>query len=138
MRFSVEQAAEVLGSSPATVRRRCADGSLPAEKVGRAWVVELDLVPCRSGHPDCSTDCGWCKGTGYQRPRPAPSQAYVEERWDEYRRRYPSPQPTVWDLLCKAVYRTDENPSGWDSPWWVWLLAGFLAGLAVMYLVMVP
>lgn len=26
--------------------------------------------PCRSGHKDCTVDCGWCKGTGYERPRP--------------------------------------------------------------------
>lgn len=22
--------------------------------------------PCRSGHTDCTMDCGWCKGTGYE------------------------------------------------------------------------
>ncbi len=22
--------------------------------------------PCRSGHTDCTVDCGWCKGTGYE------------------------------------------------------------------------
>lgn len=141
MRLSVEQAAERLGLSPATVRRRCVDGSLPAEKVGRAWVVDLDLIPCRSGHTDCSTDCGLCKGTGYQRPRPAPAQAYPPDIYkarDEYYDRYSPPQPSAWDLLSRLVYRTDANPSGWDSPWWVWLLAGFLAGLALMYLVTVP
>lgn len=21
---------------------------------------------CRSGHTDCTVDCGWCKGSGYQ------------------------------------------------------------------------
>jgi hypothetical protein len=25
------------------------------------------LQPCRSGDADCTVDCGWCKGTGYER-----------------------------------------------------------------------
>lgn len=25
-------------------------------------------APCRSGHTDCTVDCGWCKGTGEERP----------------------------------------------------------------------
>lgn len=24
-------------------------------------------VPCRSGHTDCTVDCGWCKGAHVQR-----------------------------------------------------------------------
>lgn len=24
-------------------------------------------APCRSGHTDCTVDCGWCKGTGVER-----------------------------------------------------------------------
>jgi hypothetical protein len=29
-------------------------------------------VPCRSGHTDCTVDCGWCKGTGYMRAEHRP------------------------------------------------------------------
>jgi hypothetical protein len=28
-----------------------------------------ESVPCRSGHTDCTVDCGWCKGTGQERRR---------------------------------------------------------------------
>jgi hypothetical protein len=36
---SVDEAAEILGVTPGTVRKRCATGSVVARKVGRNWVV---------------------------------------------------------------------------------------------------
>lgn len=34
--------------------------------------------PCRSGHTDCTADCGWCKGTGINRPTKATIRAHYE------------------------------------------------------------
>lgn len=31
-----------------------------------------EKIPCRSGHTDCTVDCGWCKGTGFSRRTPNP------------------------------------------------------------------
>lgn len=43
--LSVAQSAELLNVSPARVRALVAEGSLPAEKVGRAWVLrEQDVA----------------------------------------------------------------------------------------------
>lgn len=40
------------------------------------WTWHPDLQPCRSGHTDCTVDCGWCKGTGIDGGKPAlPSSA---------------------------------------------------------------
>lgn len=38
---SVEEYAKENGVSPATVRRRCVDGTLRALKVGRAWIIPM-------------------------------------------------------------------------------------------------
>src|SRR5436853_3762819 len=46
--LSVEEAAERLRVSVATVRRMCASGELPAERVGRRWVVQGASLPRRS------------------------------------------------------------------------------------------
>lgn len=35
-------------------------------------------TPCRSGHTDCTVDCGWCKGTGVE-SRPGRSRTYTVE-----------------------------------------------------------
>lgn len=43
--ITVEEAASRLGVSPATVKRRCADGSLTAQKFGRSWVVDVAKLP---------------------------------------------------------------------------------------------
>ncbi len=37
--YSVSEAAEVLGLSPATVRSYCSKGKLPAMKVGRRYKI---------------------------------------------------------------------------------------------------
>lgn len=34
-------------------------------------MADAHMQPCRSGHTDCTVDCGWCKGTGYMRPTTA-------------------------------------------------------------------
>lgn len=39
-----------------------------AEALGRL-VADAPTVPCRSGHTDCTVDCGWCKGTGREQAR---------------------------------------------------------------------
>jgi excisionase family DNA binding protein len=38
---SPAEAARALGVSPATVRRRIADGSLPSVRIGRSWRIDL-------------------------------------------------------------------------------------------------
>lgn len=43
--ITVEEAATRLGISPATVKRRCSSGELPARKVGRGWVLEATRLP---------------------------------------------------------------------------------------------
>ena len=54
---TVPEAAERLGLSIAMVRRYCAQGKLPAQKVGKGWVIrrwELErfaVNPRRSGRP---------------------------------------------------------------------------------------
>jgi excisionase family DNA binding protein len=47
--ITVEEAAERLGLSAATVRRRCAAGDLPCQKVGRSWLVEAAALGTRRG-----------------------------------------------------------------------------------------
>lgn len=54
--LTVEQAAELLGMSPSTVRRRITEGVLPAQKVGggktSAWVIaRADLEASRAHNP---------------------------------------------------------------------------------------
>lgn len=55
--LSIPQAAERLGLSAAMVRRYCAQGRLPAEKVGKGWAIRRRDVerfaasPRRSGRP---------------------------------------------------------------------------------------
>lgn len=44
-RLTVEEAAERLGVSPATVRRRAASGELAAEKAGKQWVIDGAFLP---------------------------------------------------------------------------------------------
>ena len=39
---SVVEAAEMLGVHPQRIHQRIREGSLPAEKVGNQWVVEMD------------------------------------------------------------------------------------------------
>lgn len=49
---TVEEAAEILGVSVATVRRKAADGELSAMKVGRSWVIDASTLarrPAESG-----------------------------------------------------------------------------------------
>lgn len=45
---TVEEAAEILGLSVATVRRKAADGEIDALKVGRSWVVDRSSLSRRS------------------------------------------------------------------------------------------
>lgn len=40
MLMSVVDAARLLGASERTVARLCASGVLPAQRVGRAWVID--------------------------------------------------------------------------------------------------
>lgn len=55
--LSISEAAERLGLSAAMVRRYCAQGRLPAEKVGKGWAIRRRDVerfaasPRRSGRP---------------------------------------------------------------------------------------
>lgn len=43
--ITVEEAATRLGLSVATVRRRCGSGELPAERVGRSWLIDSTRLP---------------------------------------------------------------------------------------------
>lgn len=59
-RLTVAEAAEHFGLSTATVRRRCAAGTLRAEKVGRSWVI--DTVEPTAAQP--IEDYVWCTDCG--------------------------------------------------------------------------
>jgi excisionase family DNA binding protein len=45
VRYSVPQAARLLGISERAVRKRITSGALPAEKTATGWLVELGAVP---------------------------------------------------------------------------------------------
>lgn len=45
--ITVDEAAAILGVSPATVRRRCVAGELQAHKPGRNWVIDRNSLPRR-------------------------------------------------------------------------------------------
>lgn len=55
--LTISETAERLGLSAAMVRRYCADGKLPAQKVGRDWAIRqrdaerFAAIPRRSGRP---------------------------------------------------------------------------------------
>lgn len=56
------QAAERLQVSPARIRQRIADGSLPAEKIGGRWLVDLDAshsAPPPKGRPVSPSSVWW-------------------------------------------------------------------------------
>lgn len=42
--LTVNQMAELMHGNPEVVRRNCADGVIPAVKVGSRWVIPRDLV----------------------------------------------------------------------------------------------
>ena len=54
--ITVEEAAERLGLSTATVRRRCASGDLACQKVGRSWLVEATALAARRGRTHRATN----------------------------------------------------------------------------------
>ena len=43
--ITVDEAAALLGVSPATVRRRCGSGDIAAERVGRSWLIDSSALP---------------------------------------------------------------------------------------------
>jgi excisionase family DNA binding protein len=55
--LTITEAAERLGLSPAMLRRYCADGKIPAQKIGRDWAIRRHDVehfaatPRHSGRP---------------------------------------------------------------------------------------
>lgn len=42
---TVEEAATLLGVSPATVKRRCGTGEIKAQRVGRSWLIDATALP---------------------------------------------------------------------------------------------
>jgi len=42
--YSIPEAAQRLGVGPTTVRRRVTDGTLPATKLGRLWLIPAPAV----------------------------------------------------------------------------------------------
>jgi hypothetical protein len=57
-------------------RQAEADTILDAlEAAGYHVVSSRPVTPCRSGHTDCTVDCGWCKGTGVERRPVTPGNA---------------------------------------------------------------
>lgn len=50
--LSVAESASLLGVSPARIRALISEGTLPARKVGRAWVLrEEDVLHRKASHP---------------------------------------------------------------------------------------
>ncbi|MFI8680419.1 helix-turn-helix domain-containing protein [Bacillus thuringiensis] len=42
--IGVEEAADILGLSPGTVKNKCAAGELPAKKIGKTWVLDKKIL----------------------------------------------------------------------------------------------
>lgn len=42
--IGVEEAANILGLSPGTVKNMCAAGKLPAKKIGKTWIIDKTLL----------------------------------------------------------------------------------------------
>nr|AKO69675.1 DNA-binding protein [Aeromonas sp. Ne-1] len=38
--IGVEKAASILNLAPGTVKNMCADGKIPAKKVGKTWIID--------------------------------------------------------------------------------------------------
>src|SRR5258706_6473839 len=58
----IEAAADLVGRSPATLRRWAADGSIKAEKRGKSWLVwtpSLSPEPPRTGPIQTISDVPW-------------------------------------------------------------------------------
>lgn len=93
---SVTQAASLLGVTPTRVRQRIAEGSLPAEKVGRTWVLDrATVVPAVPG-----------------RPLEAAMALAVAAAWDGI-----PPRPAFWqEARVRAKVREIENWSDDDLP----------------------
>ncbi len=56
--ISVEEAAQRLGVSVASVRRKCASDELSSQKVGRSWLVDAAALPLRSPRRSASLSPG--------------------------------------------------------------------------------
>lgn len=85
--LSVVESASILNVSPARVRALIAEGSIPAHKVGRAWVLrEEDVLQRAANRPRPG------------RPKAAPRTAPPEE---------PTDQPRLHELYiaCKEAFR---------------------------------
>ncbi|PFY57610.1 helix-turn-helix domain-containing protein [Bacillus pseudomycoides] len=42
--IGVEEAAEILGLSPGTVKNKCAAGELLAKKIGKTWILDKNIL----------------------------------------------------------------------------------------------
>lgn len=42
--IGVDEAAEILGFSPGTVKNKCAAGDIPAKKIGKTWVIDKTKI----------------------------------------------------------------------------------------------
>lgn len=60
--------------------------------------------PCRSGHTDCTADCGWCKGTGIHGGRPS-----IKEPIKDLLARSSLSEESLW-LHCPEHGRQARDP----------------------------
>ncbi|WP_370375356.1 helix-turn-helix domain-containing protein [Isoptericola sp. b515] len=49
--FSPTEVARLYGVSPATIRRQCQRGEIPAVKQGQRWQIRLDQLPREHRQP---------------------------------------------------------------------------------------
>lgn len=80
------------------------DGSTPASQ------PLSGPVACRSGHDDCTTDCGWCKGSGIDLARTRQAEAEQVE---------PMTWPrafAIWEDKPEQAVHLDSGPRGLNDP----------------------
>ena len=107
MKHSASEAARVLGISPRRVRALAAAGELPAERIGRSWVIELDgASPRRPSGRRLSPRSAW-GALGLGRDRLSRSeQRRARDRQAELRKLPPA------RLAARAeVFRFSAHPS---------------------------
>lgn len=109
--LSVEEAAQRLDVSPATVKRRIRDGQIAAMKVGRSWVIQADAVPLakRRQHPQrtkgaASASVDFTKSLGHLR-----KQDLGRDLWIPDVIRFADVLADTAALTDAAAARVDEN-----------------------------
>ena len=101
--LSASESAQILGISPARVRKLIADNELPANKVGRNWLLrEEDVMQRLSSHP---------KAGRPRRAQQAKTTSEVSPEKPVDRSEGKSTSPHDLYLSCKTAFRTLPAPA---------------------------